>query len=278
MFVASKKCLQLFVMFFHSNLKLLRTRKGLTQDALATALDMPRSTLSGYENGVAQPSLEALIGIAGFFSIAIDTLVKMDLGKLSEYHLSEMERGFDVFVTGSKLRVLATTVDEKNKENIEMVPIKAKAGYKSGYADPGFIEKLPAFQLPLLLGDRKYRMFQLDGDSMHPIPDKSWVIAEYVENWHDIKTGQAYVLLTQEDGIVFKQAENKLRTRNTLMLHSLNPAYKPYELHVSEIREVWKFYSYLSSELPDAQTSKELLMEAIQKVEAEVGRIKTALE
>ena len=36
-----------------------------------------------------------------------------------------------------------------------------------------------------------------------PIPDKSWVIGEYVENFYDIKDGQAYIFLTEDDGVVF---------------------------------------------------------------------------
>src|SRR5204863_2002257 len=112
-------------------------------------------------------------------------------------------------VRGTKLRILATTVDSKNKENIEVVPLKAKAGYKSGYADPEFIKGLPTFQLPILYNDRKYRMFQISGDSMLPIPDKSWVVGEYVENFNDIKDGHPYILLTNDEGIVFKMAYNQ---------------------------------------------------------------------
>ncbi|MBK9413921.1 MAG: S24 family peptidase [Bacteroidetes bacterium] len=89
--------------------------------------------------------------------------------------------------------------------------------------------------------DRKYRMFQISGDSMLLIPDKSYVIAEYLENWYDIKDDEVYVLLTQEEGIVFKIVQNHLRKKRSLTLKSLNTTYNPYELNVSEIREVWKF-------------------------------------
>jgi len=53
-----------------------------------------------------------------------------------------------VYIKGSNLRVLATTVDIANNENIEMVAEKAKAGYTTGYADPEFISELPVFQFP----------------------------------------------------------------------------------------------------------------------------------
>ena len=108
-------------MYFSANIKLLRKRLGRTQDDIAFSLKMKRSTLSGYENGIAQPGLEALIAFSRHFKISIDTLVKEDLSKLAESELSQLERGYDVFITGSKLRVLATTVDADNNENVELV-------------------------------------------------------------------------------------------------------------------------------------------------------------
>ena len=70
--------------------------------------------------------------------------------------------------------------------------------------------------------DVRADMFQVSGDSMNPIPDKSWVIGEYLENWFDIKDGQAYIILTLDDGIVFKLVNNHLRKKRTLELVSLN--------------------------------------------------------
>ena len=118
-------------MSFNSNIKILRQRRKLTQDMAASELGISRSTFNSYENGSVQnPTLEALMQFSKYFRVSIDTLVKMDLSKLSEFQLSELERGHDVYVTGARLRVLATTVDKDNKENIQVVPLKAKAGYK----------------------------------------------------------------------------------------------------------------------------------------------------
>ncbi|HPG34650.1 MAG TPA: helix-turn-helix transcriptional regulator, partial [Lentimicrobium sp.] len=121
---------------FASNIKLLRKRRGRTQDEVAFALGMKRPTLSGYENEVAQPGIESLLAFSKYFGISVDTLLKIDLSKLSQSELSQLERGYDVFITGSKIRVLTTTVDSSNEENIEVVNQKASAGYRVGFADP----------------------------------------------------------------------------------------------------------------------------------------------
>jgi transcriptional regulator with XRE-family HTH domain len=265
-------------MYFSSNIKILRNRRKRTQDVVAGELGMSRSTLNSYENAsIKNPTLDALMVFSKYFRLSIDTMVKVDLSKLSDFQLSELERGNDVYVTGSRLRVLATTVDSQNRENIEVVTLKAKAGYKNGFADPEFIRKLPTFQLPLLLSDRKYRMFQISGDSMLPIPDKSWVIGEYLENWYDIKDGEAYIILTQEEGLVFKVAVNQLRKKKNLILKSLNTLYEPYELHIGDIREVWKFCNYMTNELPDNTFTKDELLSKIMRLEHEVKGIREAI-
>ena len=75
-------------MYINSNIKFLRKHRNRTQDDVAFALNMKRSTLSGYENGVSEPNLEALVAFSKYFGIAIDTLVKVDLSSISPLQLS----------------------------------------------------------------------------------------------------------------------------------------------------------------------------------------------
>jgi len=260
--------------FFGKNIKLLRKRRGRTQDDVAFSLGLKRSTLSGYENGVAQPGLEVLVNFSRHFNVSIDTLVKTDLGALLESQLSQLERGCDVFLTGSKLRVLATTVDRDNEENIELVSEKAKAGYRAGFADPEFIRVLPTFQMPFLSRQKKYRTFQVSGDSMLPIADGSWVTCEFVQNWQLIRNRHAYVIHTLDDGVVFKVVENRLKEEGKLTLHSLNPAYEPYDVHVNDIREVWKFVNYISNVMPDGDTPYQELSRQVNRLRSDVENLK----
>jgi transcriptional regulator with XRE-family HTH domain len=265
-------------MFFSSNIKFLRKRRGRTQDDVASSLNMIRSTLSGYENNVAKPSVEVLLAFSEYFNIAVDTLIKVDLASMPLSQLTQLERGYDVYVKGSSLRILATTVDSSNDENIELVSEKAKAGYVSGYADPEYIKILPAFKLPFLSKERKYRTFQINGDSMLPIPDRSWVTGEYVENWQYIKDGQPYIILTLDEGIVFKVIENRIEPDGRLILHSLNTIYEPYPIDIKDVKEVWKFVNYISAEMPEANVEKNDLVNEIKALRKEVKAIQMKLE
>lgn len=260
--------------YFAGNIKLLRKRRGRTQDDVAVALDMKRSTLSGYENEVAEPGIEALIAFSKYYKIAIDTLLKVDLTTLRESELSQIERGYDMYYSGSKLRVLATTVDSENEENIELVNEKASAGYTTGFADPEYLKVLPTFQLPFLSKQKKYRTFQISGDSMLPIPSGSLVTGEFVQNWNLVRDGQAYIILTLNDGLVFKIVQNLLKAEGKFRMYSLNPLYEPYDIEGKEIREVWKFVHYISSEIPEPNLPKEELTQTVLQLKRDVEMLK----
>ena len=261
-------------MYFHSNIKMLRKRRRKTQDEVAERLQMKRSTLSGYENQVAQPGVDILTAFSSYYQIAIDTLIKTDLEKLSETQLRQLENGEDVFLRGGNLRILASTVDSNNEEYIDLVQEKAKAGYTNGFSDPDFISALPVFQLPFLSKAKKYRTFQLNGDSMLPIPDKAWVTGEYLMDWKLIKTGEAFIILTLDEGIVFKVVENNLEKEGSLTLYSLNPLYEPFDVAINEIKEVWKFVNFISNELPEPVLPENQLVRTVASLKHDLDKIK----
>lgn len=267
-------------MYFSSNIKTLRKRSCQTQDDVALALNMKRSTLSGYENGVAEPSLEALMSFSQYYKLDIDTLIKEDLSRYSEEKFQELESPKDHYLRGNQIRILATTVSPENDENIELVTEKAKAGYTTGFADPEYIKILPAFSLPFLSKDRKYRTFQISGDSMLPIPDGAYVTGEYIIDWTSMRNGQPYIILTHNDGIVFKIVDNKIKEKGIVTLSSLNSLYQPYDLPASEIKEVWKFIHYISSEMPEKPQNKfreEELVKTVQELQKKVEAIQLKL-
>ena len=263
-------------MFLSENIKFLRKRKKLTQSDLAEALGTKRSSINNYENGTTVPPLNLLVGLSDLFHLSVDTLIRINLSGLRESQLYVIEHGSDVFVKGNEVRVLATTVDSGNRENIEIVSIKAKAGYTTGYFDPEFISGLPNFQLPILSGDRKYRAFQISGDSMLPVQDKSWVVGEYVQDLNSVRDDHAYIVLTLNEGIVFKKVKNELREKGCLKMISTNPEYDPYELAINEIREVWKFVLYITGEIPESSDNQQIFNN-IEQIRKEITEIKQQL-
>ena len=56
-------------------LKLLRKQKGYTQQKVALDLNVSRESLSYYENGKRQPSLELLVAFSKYYNVSIDYLI-----------------------------------------------------------------------------------------------------------------------------------------------------------------------------------------------------------
>ncbi|NJO88056.1 MAG: helix-turn-helix domain-containing protein [Chloroflexia bacterium] len=189
--------------FLGLNIKYLRKQRKLTQDQLADKIGVNRAMIGSYEESRAIPKLSALRIISHYFGVSIDDLINTDIctKKISGDGNSEVD------TKGKSLRVLSTIVDRDNEELITFVPVKASAGYTKGYGDPDFIETLPRFSLPFteLSSERTYRAFQINGNSMDPVPSGAYIICEYLQNWEEIKQGKSYVVITKDDGVVYKR-------------------------------------------------------------------------
>jgi len=227
-----------------SNLKFLRKKKRLTQQQFADAMGVKRASIGAYEEDRAEPKYELLKKIADFYGLTMDELANDTIDE----KWTQAAKG-----ASSNLRVLSITVGQDNRENIELVPVKASAGYLNGYADPEFVKELPKFSLPMFK-QGTYRAFEIAGDSMLPLQSGAIVIGEYLENWMDIKAGQTYVIVSKDDGLVYKRAAYSFNEEKGLKLLSDNKLYDPYWVEPSEILEVWKAKAFISTEFPEPST------------------------
>ncbi len=218
------------------NIRVLRNLKRLSQDSLATELDIPRSRLGSYEEGRAEPPYDLLTTIADYFHVAIDALVRADLSKTDPEALIKI----------GKNRVLfPIMVDKNNNDMIEVVPIRASAGYVTGYSDPEYVQQLQIMNLPFKIVG-KHRAFGIKGDSMPPLKEGAMIIGKYIENLEEIKDGQTYIVITKNDGIVYKRLHRENKSVKAFVFHSDNLSYSPYVIPSSEILEVWSFVCSLN--------------------------------
>lgn len=218
------------------NIRLLRLGRELTQEQLADALVIPSNRYANYEQGTRAIPIDTLSAISSYFHIALDALVKSDLSKVDLKGLMK--------IGGNRLLFPILIKDDGKFESIEVVPVKASAGYLSGYADPEFIETLPKASLPFI-GVGTHRGFPLTGDSMLPIPDGAIIIGKFVEEIADIKNGRTYIVVSTT-GIVYKRVYIKVE-ENVLSLVSDNKIYAAYEMPFENILELWEFRCFIST-------------------------------
>src|SRR3978361_2051433 len=229
-----------FMSNISSNIKFLRKKKGLTQQQFADQVGIKRSLVGAYEEERAEPKYELLKQLAIFFDVSVDDFINETINE----KWAPKPKG-----NPANLRVLSISVDKDDNENIELVPLKASAGYLNGYADPEYVAKLPKFYLPMFK-QGTYRAFEIKGDSMLPLISGTIIIGEYLENWGDLNTSETYVVISKNDGVVYKRIGNKFKENKKLKWVSDNPVYEPYEINGEDVLEMWKAKAYISTHLP----------------------------
>jgi transcriptional regulator with XRE-family HTH domain len=215
--------------FAGKNLKYLRKQRGFTQEEFAVELGIKRSLLGAYEEERAEPRIEVLEKISDGFQVSLDALLRSDLSENSQTYLQKRQQ--------QKL------VSEHNL--ISFVPIKAAAGYLTGYAEDVFIDELNTFTLPML-GAGQFRAFEIVGDSMLPTPSGSIIVGEKVESVNDVKNNQTYVVVSRAEGIVFKRLIKNKSDKNQLTLVSDNPSFQPYQMNAVDMLELWQAQMVIS--------------------------------
>ena len=208
------------------NLRYLRKLRGWTQEQFAKKIAIKRSLLGAYEEERAEPRIEILHAVCNLFKVSMDDILLKDLAQPSD--------------GGSYLdRRRAVKLSKPTVAEIHFVPIKAAAGYLSGYGDTEFIDELNTFTLPML-APGYYRAFEIVGDSMLPTPSGSVIVGEKIEDMNDVKNNNAYIVVSRNNGIVYKRINRNNRAKNKIMLVSDNPIYEPYPIEEDDILELWK--------------------------------------
>jgi len=245
-----------------NNLKFLRKKIGLTQEQMAEQIGIKRSLLGAYEEGRADPRISNLLKFSEIFSLTVDQLIGTDLitenGASSEEQQTEIRK--------NDLRVLSITVDKSDHENIELVPQKAAAGYLNGYADPEYIEELPKFQLPILPENATYRAFEISGDSMLPLRNGTIVIGQFIESIKDLKNGKTYVMVTRDEGIVYKRIFKYADNPQLFCFASDNRQYSTYDVNGEDIVEIWEAKAFISREFPDHGDENEFTLQRLADI------------
>jgi transcriptional regulator with XRE-family HTH domain len=248
-----------------ANIKHLRALKKFSQERFADELGWSRSMVGSYEEGRSEPPIDRLIDLSNYFNIPIDILVKNDLRLAKDTSFIEV---------GNRRVLFPVTVNENNEDLIEIIPAKASAGYLSGYDDPEYIEQLQKIKLPFL-PTGTHRAFPIKGDSMLPVKDGSFVVAKFVDDIEDVRDGRTYVVLTREDGLVYKRVYNHIEEEDNLTLHSDNKMYMPYKVNIRDVLELWEFTCCINTQEYD---EKELKLSSIasmfQNLKIELESIK----
>src|SRR5579871_5231551 len=240
------------------NLKYLRKLRGWTQEEFATKLKIKRSLLGAYEEERADPRIDVLETVGNIFKLSLDELLRKDLGET---------KGGSYLAKRRALKLTAAS------NEIQLVPVKAAAGYLAGYADPEFLDELNTFTLPML-APGTYRAFEIVGDSMLPTPSGSVIVGEKVEDLEEVKSNQTYVVVSRNEGIVYKRVLKNSKSKTKLTMVSDNTTYQPYQVNSDDVIEVWKAQMIISKANTQHRWDVNQLANLVSNLQDQVSTLK----
>lgn len=243
--------------FSNQNLKYLRKQRGWTQEEFANRLNIKRSLLGAYEEERAEPRFEVLEAVCDLFKLTMDDLLRKDLSDQK----------------GSYLNARRTLKMLSGPAEIPFVPVKAAAGYLAGYADPEFIDELNTFTLPMLTGGN-YRAFEIIGDSMLPTPSGSVIVGEKVNDLEEVKNDTPCIVVSRNEGIVYKRVQKNIKQRDKLTLVSDNPVFHPYTVNAEEVIEMWQAQVVISKANTQNRWDMNQLASVVSDLQQQVSSLK----
>ncbi len=241
----------------NQNMKYLRKLRGWTQEEFAQKLGIKRSLLGAYEEERADPRIDVLEIVCNMFKLTLDDVLRKDLSNNKGNYLA-------------RRRAMKMASD---RPEIAFVPLKAAAGYLNGYGDPEFIDELNTFTLPMLTGGN-YRAFEIIGDSMLPTPSGSVIVGEKVDDLESLKNNTACILVSKNEGIVYKRVQKNGRQKNKLTLISDNPTYHPYTVNAEEVVEMWQAQMVISKASQQQQWDMGKLANVVSDLQEQVVSLK----
>ena len=125
-----------------------------------------------------------------------------------------------------------------------------------------------------MLSGGHYRAFEIIGDSMLPTPSGSIIVGEKIEAIDDVKNNMPYIVVSRNEGIVYKRVVKNNKTKNKISLVSDNPQYQPYMVNVEDIVELWQAQSVISKVTQQQRWDMDSLANMVNTLQTQVSSLK----
>jgi hypothetical protein len=79
-----------------------------------------------------------------------------------------------------------------------------------------------------------------------PTVSGSVIVGEKVEDLEAVKSNQTYVVVSRNEGIVYKRVLKNNKSKSKLTMVSDNTSYQPYNMNTDDVIEVWRAQMIIS--------------------------------
>jgi transcriptional regulator with XRE-family HTH domain len=191
-------------------------------------------------------------------------------------YLADHETSFQQFVdnhlhTISNPAKMEVEVPQKNAN--KLTPF-VKANYVKDYLANcqklDFLRNLPTISLPFITSE-KSRAFEMGND--FPLSN-SIVVGTGISDWSEVKDGKFYVILTAQQGVIYRRVYNQVKIKGALLLSSDNPTIPSFEISIKDVVEIWEVNSFISQQLPEPHISLERVKDLVDDLTHELDRLR----
>lgn len=109
---------------------------------------------------------------------------------------------------------------------------------------------------------------------MMPTPSGSIIVGEKVESIEDAKSNLAYIVVSRNEGIVYKRVVKNNRSKNKITLVSDNPAFQPYQVNSEDILEMWQAQAVISKVTQQQRWDVNSLASIVSNLQDQVSSMK----
>ena len=225
--------------FFASNLKLLRTRRGLEQKDISDFLGLKSPTsVTNWEKGSNLARAGHLSDLATFFGVSMHDLVREDLSKQDSYNdISVLykkltnELQLKVYSYAEKLLQEQDGIKEDNV--VYLVRGRKSAAGSMIHVDDSDAEMgvLPSSIVP----NGANELVQITGDSMEPLIKKGSEV--YLRYQPTVEDGEIAIVRVEDDGVTCKYL---FRDGKNIVLKSENSKYDDIVVDSNKVSVIGK--------------------------------------
>jgi hypothetical protein len=89
-----------------------------------------------------------------------------------------------------------------------------------------------------------------------------------------LKNNQAYIVVSRNEGIVYKRIVKNNRAKNKLTMVSDNPSYQPYQMNAEDIIELWQAQMVISKVSVQPAWDMNQLASLVNNLQEQVSTLK----
>jgi hypothetical protein len=95
-----------------------------------------------------------------------------------------------------------------------------------------------------------------------------------VDDLEEVKSNQTYILVSRNEGIVYKRVMKNNKSRTKITLISDNTAYQPYNVNADDVLEVWKAQMIISKANTQHRWDVNQLANLVNNLQDQVSSLK----